>query len=106
MSTEKNKVGRPKGTRKTGGRKKGTPNKVTSDLRTFVSDMLNDNRAQIQKDMAELEPYERLRIYERLLSYVLPKQTQNDNNINLDIESMTDTEVEILAGVLIKKIEN
>ena len=59
--------------KKTGGRKKGTPNEVTKDLRERVSNFLTDNWSLIESDFKKLEPKERLIFYERLMSYGLPK---------------------------------
>ena len=58
-------MSRKKGEQKTGGRIKGTPNKVTNDLRTWVNDLLNDNRQQIIKDLKMLEPQQRVMIFEK-----------------------------------------
>ena len=59
---------------KTGGRKKGTPNKVTGTLKEWLEDILNENRQQIKDDLAALKPKDRLLIIEKLLQYVIPKQ--------------------------------
>ena len=59
---------------KTGGRKKGTPNKVTGTLKEWLEDILNENRQQIKEDLAALKPKDRLLIIEKLLQYVIPKQ--------------------------------
>ena len=73
-TTEKNKD-MPKGTTNNpNGRPKGTPNKITADLREFITDLLNDNREQILKDLQAVEPHQRLLFYEKLLQYVVPKQ--------------------------------
>lgn len=73
----------PKGTTNNpNGRPKGTPNKITADLREFVTDLLNDNREQIVQDLLAVEPHQRLIFYEKLLQYVLPKQA--NTHINLD----------------------
>jgi len=61
-----------KGT-KTGGRKSGTPNKITKDLRERVNDFLSDNWDNLQDDFEQLEPKERVNFYEKLLQYGLPK---------------------------------
>ncbi|MBF1644507.1 MAG: hypothetical protein HXO50_02525 [Prevotella sp.] len=63
---------------KTGGRKKGTPNKVTSSLKEFINGVIDENRTQIIADMRDLDPYQRLLFIERLISYVLPKQASVD----------------------------
>lgn len=59
--------------RKYGGRKKGTPNKDTKQLREKIDQLLNDNWEQIQEDFRELKPKERLDFYIKLLDYSLPK---------------------------------
>ncbi len=58
---------------KTGGRSLGTPNKLTKELRERISDFLNDNWEQVEKDFKVLEPEKRVLIFEKLLSYTLPK---------------------------------
>jgi hypothetical protein len=63
-----------KGTSKTGGRRKGTPNKTTTDLRTWISGLLDNNREQLEVDLGALEPKDRLVILEKLMQYVIPKQ--------------------------------
>lgn len=40
------KVGRPKGQPKTGGRQKGTPNKITGDLKNMILGALSDAGGQ------------------------------------------------------------
>ncbi|GAB6395406.1 MAG: hypothetical protein MdMp024_1718 [Bacteroidales bacterium] len=55
------------------GRPKGSPNKATADLRKWVKELLDGNREQFIRDMQELEPYQRLVVWEKLLAYVLPK---------------------------------
>ena len=74
IEQEKRGPGRPRGQPKTGGRKKGTPNKVTGDLREWLSGFLNGNREQLEKDFAALEPDERIFAFSRLVGYVIPKQ--------------------------------
>jgi hypothetical protein len=72
------KTGRKSGTLKTGGRKKGTPNKITGDLRSWVNDVLNDNREQVIQDLRCVEPDKRLMFFEKLLNYAIPKMQQSD----------------------------
>lgn len=67
-------MSRQKGTVKTGGRVRGTPNKVTTTLKQFISDLIDGNRDQFERDLQALQPYQRLTILERLIGYVLPRQ--------------------------------
>jgi len=66
-------MSRKKGEKKTGGREKGTPNKITSDFKNFVGDLIIENADQIKKDMKNIEPEKRLIFFEKMLNYVLPK---------------------------------
>lgn len=66
-------VGRRKGTEKTGGRKAGTPNKVSGTVKEWIASIIDGNREQFEKDLEKLEPGERVRIISNLLQYVTPK---------------------------------
>ena len=55
-------VGRRKGTEKTGGRKAGTPNKVSGTVKEWIASIIDGNREQFEKDLEKLEPGERVRI--------------------------------------------
>lgn len=68
-------MGQPKGTSgNPSGRPKGTPNKVTSTMREWVSEILANNQKQLEADFKALTPKERWQIAERLMNYVMPKQ--------------------------------
>ena len=54
------------------GRPKGIPNKVTTDLRQWITNFLEENREQIQDDWKALEPKNRIMLFEKLLKYALP----------------------------------
>lgn len=69
-------MSRQKGTPKTGGRKAGTPNKVTTTLKEFIAQLLDENREQIAEDLGKLTPKDRLLIFERFMQYVIPKQKE------------------------------
>ena len=61
---------------KLGGRAKGTPNKVTLDLRLRISDFLSTNFATLEAKMEQLEPSDYCRTYTALLPYVMPRQKE------------------------------
>ena len=93
--------GRQKGTIKTGGRQKGSPNKVTSAVKDCISKMLTDytNSEQFMKDFAELEPKERLMIAERLMNYVVPKmQSVAVEDVNKDKNSTVAMLIQLRDG--------
>lgn len=57
-----------------GGRTAGTPNKVTGTVKEWIVSLIDKNREQMELDLAQLEPKDRLLILERLMQYVVPKQ--------------------------------
>ena len=56
------------------GRPKGTPNKVTTDLRQWVNDILTEGRGKFMENLGKLPPDEYIKAFTALLNYVLPKQ--------------------------------
>ena len=58
---------------KTGGRQKGTPNKMTAEKREFLGNLLRDNYELIQQDFLNLDSYQRCNIMVKILPYIMPK---------------------------------
>jgi len=58
---------------KTGGRKKGTPNRLTKELRTVLKDVLHNELENLVSNLDALEPKERLEVIVKLIPFVLPK---------------------------------
>ncbi|MCD8301527.1 MAG: hypothetical protein LUC44_00745 [Prevotellaceae bacterium] len=83
-----------------GGRAKGTPNKVTSTLREWVSSLIDKNRRQIERDLKELEPKDRLQMLEKLMQYVLPKQQSS----TVSIDKLSDEQLQAVVDELTKDI--
>lgn len=80
------KRGRQKGCVKTGGRKKGTPNKATSLSKSVISQLLSDyNESGLMlKDFKLLDPKERMIIAEKLLQYTIPKMQSTAVDLAVD----------------------
>ena len=81
-----------------GGRKQGSTNKITSDLRTWVTALLDNNRVRVQADFEALEPKERILMFEKLLKYALPALQQTQ--LKTDFESMTDSQLDYIIESL------
>jgi hypothetical protein len=96
------KRGRPKGLPRTGGRKLGTTNKVTKDLRETISSFLQKNASKMQEEYEKLDPREKLTFFEKLIKYSLPAMTAVDlttkgeklSPFERSLEKMTDQELE------------
>jgi len=55
------------------GRKKGTQNRNTSEIKTAFQNLLDSNINQMEKDLKELTPKERITVLLKLADFVLPK---------------------------------
>jgi len=68
--------------KKYGGREKGTPNKLTKELRSVLKDILYQELEQIQEHLDTLKPKERIELLIKLMPYVLPKVTSVSHTTN------------------------
>lgn len=62
----------PKGV-KYGGRKKGTPNKITKDIRSRIAEFIEGNFETYCEKMKDLDGRDYVRAYNDMCQYVLPK---------------------------------
>ena len=69
---------------KTGGRKAGTPNKITKDLREKFKLLIEDNVDKLQNDIEQLEPKDRIKVLIDLSKFVLPTLRATDIKTNTD----------------------
>jgi hypothetical protein len=60
---------------KYGGRQKGTPNKLTKELRSVLKDVMYDEIGALQERLDTLNPKERVELLIKLMPYALPKVT-------------------------------
>ena len=67
-----------------GGRPKGSSNKLTADLRRWITNFLESNIEQLEKDWTQIRPKDRILIYEKFLKYVLPtlQSTQQESEFD------------------------
>ncbi|MDR2064923.1 MAG: hypothetical protein LBP85_04355 [Prevotellaceae bacterium] len=95
---------RKKGTQKTGGRAKGTPNKITIDLRTWIAALIDNNRQQLEKDLLWIEPKERWQVVEKLMQYTLPKMQSVETAVNMD--NLTDEQINLIISEITKDLSD
>jgi len=67
---------------KYGGRVKGTPNRMTKELRSVLKDVLYQELEQIQTHLDTLKPKERVELLIKLMPFVLPKVTSISHTTN------------------------
>jgi hypothetical protein len=58
---------------KTGGRQRGTPNKVTSDIRTVLHSLVSDELDHLSTCLHTMDDEQRTQTLLKLLPYVMPK---------------------------------
>ena len=68
--------------KKYGGRKKGTPNKLTKEIRTVLKDLIYKELDEIEEHLDSLEPNQRIEIVIKLIPYVLPKVESISHSTN------------------------
>lgn len=55
------------------GRKKGTPNVLTKEMRLILKNIIAEELATIPETLKKMEPDKRLEVILKLIPYVLPK---------------------------------
>jgi len=74
---------------KTGGRKKGVPNRTTEELRSMVQNFLEQHWETLHADFEKLQPSQRVMFLEKLLTHVLPKPLT-------DLSQLSESDLDIL----------
>lgn len=89
-------AGRTKGTSKTGGRKKGTPNKVSKDAKEWAKKFVCGNATSIEKawrDLSNDSPL-KFQFFIQMMRYVVPLastgEEENDNKNRSTIDKTVD----------------
>jgi hypothetical protein len=67
---------------KYGGREKGTPNRLTKELRSVLKDVVYRELKSIELRLDELDPKERIELTIKLMPYVFPKLQSISHSAN------------------------
>jgi hypothetical protein len=70
------------------GRKAGTPNKTTTQIKESFQILLEDNLEQLREDILSLEPRDRVKFMLDLATFIIPKMKSIDVQSNVE-ESIT-----------------
>jgi hypothetical protein len=71
------------------GRKAGTPNKATKDIRDAFTLLIENNLSKLQEDLNGLEPKERVKLLLEMSQFVVPKLR------SIDLKSDVEETIEI-----------
>ena len=85
------------------GKPTGSVNKTTPDLRQWINNFIDDNREQIQDDWKQLEPKDRILLFEKLLKYSLP--TLQATSLDFGFEKLSEQQLDEIINSLIQKHE-
>ena len=78
--------------KKTGGRQKGTPNKITADTKTAIAELLQNyaTSGDMEKDFKAIKSAkDRLYVAEKFAQYIIPKQQAISAEISADVTDKT-----------------
>ena len=87
-----------------GGRQKGTPNRVTAELRQWVARLIDANREQLEEDIQLLDSKERLDVIEKYMQYVLPRRQAVRADVSVD--ELTDEQIDTIVARLADSMED
>lgn len=95
MPFKKGQSGNPK------GRKAGTQNKITGKTREVFQLIVEANHEQILKDIAKLEPKDRVKVILDMAQYFLPKMNSATIEANVKNETKVDLykQLEEMSGL-------
>ena len=90
------------------GRPKGSKNQITQNMRERISDFIGENWEEVMRDYKELPSPERLRFFERLLGYALPRLQSIEYTSPTDqlIERLSSDELDRLINEIVRRNEN
>lgn len=72
--------------KKYGGRQKGTPNRITKELRSILKDLLYDEIETLKERLDALETKERVELLIKLMPFALPKVNGISHTTNEPID--------------------
>jgi len=72
---------------KHGGRQKGTPNRLTKELRTVLKDVIYNELENIEDRLDQLEAKQRIELMIKLMPYVFPKLHSSSHTMNEPMET-------------------
>jgi len=92
---EKGKSGNPE------GRLPGSPNKITQAVKKKIEDVLNTHFSpeSLAKDLKAIEPYERLKLFMRLIEFVVPRMRSTD--LKMEFQALSDEDLDRIIQELI-----
>jgi hypothetical protein len=86
------------------GRKRGSRNKVSKDLRQAITDFLEGNFCRVQENFNLMSPITQMKVFIDLLPYCLPRLSSTE--LKNDLDKLTSEQVDVLTDKLIEKLSS
>jgi len=67
---------------KHGGRKKGTPNRLSRELRDVLKDIVYQELSLVQENLSKLYPMDKIELLIKLIPFVCPKIKSENHDLN------------------------
>lgn len=84
------------------GRPKGSANRVTTEMRQWIRNLIESRKDLLKADFEMLDAAERWRLTEKLIQYIMPKMQHL--NANISVEDLTEEQINDIIEDLHSKI--
>ena len=83
------------------GRPVGKQNRLTADMKERIKQFIESEFDGVVTDFSALEPRDRVQLFEKFLTYVLPKQRETAADVTVSTQSLMNemTSEEIIAEI-------
>ena len=85
-----------------GGRRPGTSNRITGDLRQFFEDFIRQNAGRLQQDFNKLSAKDRILFLEKLAKFVLPAMQSVE--LKTGIDKLSDQQIDDIFDRIMNQI--
>ena len=91
------------GKTKTGGRKKGVPNKINTSLKVRLSNIGEALAKEIEANIDKLDLADKVIFFTKILPYLEPKKSERMTKI--DFSTLTEDECQIIIDEITEKLK-
>ena len=95
---KKTKAGFQPGRKKTGGRKKGTPNKITTNLRKIIEEQVTPHFEKLGEYLKHMDPDKRVMALAQFANFIIPKYSNTTINADEKRDIPTEEYIKNLNG--------
>ena len=85
-----------------GGRRPGTSNRITGDLRQFFEDFIRQNAGRLQQDFNKLSAKDRILFIEKLAKFVIPSMQAVE--LKTGIDKLSDQQIDDIFDRIMNQI--